>query len=575
MRGRARAALVLLLGLLVALAPSAAPADPPGENRPPNLNVSVPAPVWEGWHAGSVTLTATASDLDGIEALSYELSGAQTGSGSAELDTLSVVVNTQGTTTVRFVALDAQGASTTVTRTVKVDRTPPTARVTSNPRDGASYSRGAQFQFNYVCEDAETGIRECGGDVPSGTLVTLDQVGTFTIMLHAIDNVGQRTDQSITYRVLPTALRIVAQPVITGGSAPLRVGDTLKVDGAAFEPTPENVEYRWLVGNTRVATGSSLTMAPEYVGMVVRVYAFATLPGYNDTSSDVVSAGEVQPAGYEADGHPRLSGRAQVGATLEVATPAVTPQAVNVEHRWYADGELLATTDTARLVLPEGALGKRISAEVRWSGPGRSLTLPATLDGNPTGATQTSPVRGDALSVVRPAVISGQARVGARLTAAAPVLSGTPSGTTYQWLRDGRAIPGADGSSYVLRAADAGRVLSVRSTSTAAHRPDTVATSGAVRVARIKPVVRASGSSPGRGKVRLVVTVRASGAPIAGQLVVRRGKKVVARARVAASGRVVVALRRQPAGTARYRVAFAGSAALLPAAVTTKGVRVR
>lgn len=574
MRGRARAALVLLLGLLVALAPTAAPADPPGENRPPNLNVSVPAPVWEGWHAGSVTLTATASDLDGIEALSYELTGAQTGSGSAELDTLSVVVNTQGTTTVRFVALDAQGASTTVTRTVKVDRTPPTARVTSHPRDGATYLLGSRFGFHYVCEDAETGIRECGGDVPSGTVLTLDRLGTFTIMLHAVDNVGQRTEQPITYHVVRSSMRVLTQPELTGGSRPVRVGDTLTARGATFEPAAQSVVYHWLVAGASAATGPQFTVAAEHLGKRIDVLAVGTHPDHLDTTTDWVSAGVAQPSEYETEGHPQLTGVPQVGATLELATPAVTPRAVKVEHRWYADGALLATTDTARLMLPEGTLGKRISAEVRWSGPGRSLTLPATLDGKPTGATQTSPVRGDALSVVRPAVISGQARVGARLTAAAPVLSSTPSGTTYQWLRDGRAIPGADGSSYILRATDAGRVLSVRSTSTAAHRPDTVATSSAVRVARIEPVVRASGSSPGRGKVRLVVTVRPSGAPAAGRLVVRRGNKIVARARVAASGRTVLTLRRQAAGTARYRVSYAGNAAVLPAAVTTK-VRVR
>jgi hypothetical protein len=53
--------------------------------------------------------------------------------------------------------------------------------------------------------------------------------------------------------------------------------------------------------------------------------------------------------------------------------------------------------------------------------------------------------------------VAGTRRVGHRLLVRAPVPTGTPAPqVTYQWQRNGRAIPGADEATYWTRWVDAG-----------------------------------------------------------------------------------------------------------------------
>ncbi|GMA37204.1 hypothetical protein [Demequina litorisediminis] len=65
-------------------------------------------------------------------------------------------------------------------------------------------------------------------------------------------------------------------------------------------------------------------------------------------------------------------------------------------------------------------------------------------------------------STSKPA-ISGTRKVGSKATAS--VTAWQPSATfTYQWRRDGKAISGATGKTYLLRAADKGHQIDVKVT---------------------------------------------------------------------------------------------------------------
>jgi hypothetical protein len=92
---------------------------------------------------------------------------------------------------------------------------------------------------------------------------------------------------------------------------------------------------------------------------------------------------------------------------------------------------------------------------------------------------------GSRLVPTRAPMISGNARVGRRLTATRGGWSLSGTRTRLQWLSGGHAIHGATGPSYRVRAADAGHRIAVRVLAHKAHRGHTATTSPATeRVTR-------------------------------------------------------------------------------------------
>ena len=62
--------------------------------------------------------------------------------------------------------------------------------------------------------------------------------------------------------------------------------------------------------------------------------------------------------------------------------------------------------------------------------------------------------------------ISGTAKVGETLTATVADANGVPSNVAYQWLADNAAISGATAKTYVLKAAEVGKAITVKATFT-------------------------------------------------------------------------------------------------------------
>jgi hypothetical protein len=85
-------------------------------------------------------------------------------------------------------------------------------------------------------------------------------------------------------------------------------------------------------------------------------------------------------------------------------------------------------------------------------------------------------------TTISSAGITGTAQVGSTLTATAGTRSPSDASLTYQWLRDGTAISGATGSTYVPAAADLGHQITVRVTPVKNGWTSYPKTSGAVTV---------------------------------------------------------------------------------------------
>jgi hypothetical protein len=87
-----------------------------------------------------------------------------------------------------------------------------------------------------------------------------------------------------------------------------------------------------------------------------------------------------------------------------------------------------------------------------------------------------------------PPTISGTPTVGTRLGSTRGVWSLSNLAYSYQWLRDGTAIPAAKYTTYVLSSADAGHSISLRVTASRAGYDSGSAVSGAVTVANGNPL---------------------------------------------------------------------------------------
>ncbi|MEU0380924.1 hypothetical protein ABZ093_26995 [Streptomyces cyaneofuscatus] len=143
--------------------------------------------------------------------------------------------------------------------------------------------------------------------------------------------------------------------------------------------------------------------------------------------------------------------------------------------------------------------GKEIEAKTTAvSADRRTLTAVLDLTGVPTGTWSLSVITHNGVQYLRnsfavtaarlastkPPVISGPAKVGAKLTAGTGSWSAAPSSYAYQWKADGTAIAGATGATYTVPAKLLAKKITVTVTARRSGHPDGQSTSAAVTVAK-------------------------------------------------------------------------------------------
>jgi hypothetical protein len=127
-----------------------------------------------------------------------------------------------------------------------------------------------------------------------------------------------------------------------------------------------------------------------------------------------------------------------------------------VTYQWMRGASPVGAPTTAPQdrVLVAADLGATLTLVVRAT---RSGYVDGVVTSNALG-----PVAPGAFASTPTPAVSGTGRVGSRLTATVPASVPAATTTTRTWLRDGVAIPGANGPTYTLTRADAGRRVAVR-----------------------------------------------------------------------------------------------------------------
>jgi len=258
---------------LVAFPPKvcdSAPINPPPAQTPVTTAVATPGPNTYGWNNTNVMVALAATDTGGpgVQAINLSWSGAQTGAqtgiGSIAGASGTLLITTEGVTTLTYFAQDTAGnKEKPKTLTVYIDKTPPTVTAALSPLPNVNGWNSTNVTVQFTATDALSGVASVSSPV---TLTTEGRDQAVT---------GNATDRAGNTAFLTVHVNIdKTPPVISGMPAPgctlwppnhklVRVAN-ISATGALSGVVPETFQVTGTSNEAVNATGSGQT-APDIV----------------------------------------------------------------------------------------------------------------------------------------------------------------------------------------------------------------------------------------------------------------------------------------------------------------------
>src|SRR5690554_6467460 len=218
---------------------------------------------------------------------------------------------------------------------------------------------------------------------------------------------------------------------------------------------------------------------------------------------------------------PEVSGKAVVGETLTATPGTWSMVGVGLAHQWLRNGHVIAGATSSSYTLQPADAGAKIAVHTIAS---KTTFTNVSITSSPTADV----ARAAAPRASTAPKVKGKARLGKKLRATSGTWSAAGVQLSYQWLRNGKAIKGANSAKYKLKKKDVRKRVSVRVTASLAGHLDGVAASSSKKVAKAKPKVtlKAKKKIKAGQRAKLVVKVKASGvARPKGTVIVKYGKK--------------------------------------------------
>ncbi|OUZ11704.1 hypothetical protein BHE97_04140 [Aeromicrobium sp. PE09-221] len=214
---------------------------PPGV---PAASAQPDRPTHRDWWNDEVRITLRTLPETGAATVHWELEGAQSGSGSAERETV-VTVSAEGASVLRYWAEDAEGGSGEPVRfDVQIDRTPPEIGYEGLPAGDRplTVERDSAVVVEAVCSDGGgSGLDSCDSPLVGGMALPTDQLGEFRIPSFAADIAGNETTDELVYRVVDAPVEEPQEPGDPGDAGdpagPGSPGDAPGGPGGAPAPT--------------------------------------------------------------------------------------------------------------------------------------------------------------------------------------------------------------------------------------------------------------------------------------------------------------------------------------------------
>jgi hypothetical protein len=172
---------------------------------------------------------------------------------------------------------------------------------------------------------------------------------------------------------------------------------------------------------------------------------------------------------------PKVSGTAKIGKTLKVSPGAWGPGKVALSYQWYRGSTAISAATADNYVVRAEDAGSTLTVRVTGKRTGWTLTSRSSA---PTGA-----VAKNTFSSAPAPKVTGTARVGKTLTAKPATWKPAPTGVSYQWYRDSKAVKGATKTTYKLTKSDKGKRMTVVATGTrAGYKPAAVRSANTAKV---------------------------------------------------------------------------------------------
>jgi hypothetical protein len=417
--------------------------------------------------------TSTLADEDGLGEFSYQWLRNGAAIDGATMSTYILTQTDVGTTIrVQIAYTDNEGTDEEILSTV----TNPVGNLNDEPT-GSLVIAGTAIQGEILTVDTSAVADADGlgnfsyqwqadgvdilGATGSSLILGQAEVGkAITVITSYTDGGG--TAESVSSEATAPIANVNDEPtgsiVITGNAIQ---GDILTVDAStlADEDGLGSLSYQWQANGDNIAgaTNATLVLGQAQVGKTITVVASYTDGGGTAESVSSEATAPIENINDEPTGSIVITGNAIQGDILTVDTSAVADAdgLGNFSYQWQADGvDILGATDPT-LVLGQTQVGKTITVVASYTdggGTAESVTSEATaaianVNDAPSGTV----------------LISGSATEGQLLTAEVGALE-DPDGLgdfSYQWLRNGAVIAGANQTSYQLTSEDVAQAISV------------------------------------------------------------------------------------------------------------------
>lgn len=327
----------------------------------------------------------------------------------------------------------------------------------------AGWSDGVTFRYQWYADRKP---------ISKATAATLKLAGSHQGKRISVTVTGSLDGHASTSRSSATSAKVMkaGTPTISGTPA---VGSTLKAKAGSWT-SKTKLSYRWLRDGSAIkgATKSSYKLTSADAGSRISVKVTGRRSGYATiakTSAATVKV--VKPV------TPKVVGSAVVGVRL-TAEPGNWPLGTQFGYQWLRSGKKIKGATSSTYEVGKSDIGKQLSVAVVGKQSGWAT------------ATRTSARTAKVMKVGTP-TISGTVKVGSTVKVKAGSWT-SKSKLSYQWLRDGKAIPKATKSSYKLASADTGAQLSVKVTGkrkgyVTASRTSASRTVGAARFTSAEP----------------------------------------------------------------------------------------